>query len=100
MGESADWKCPKCTHRSALPVPCPTHPGAELIHPWSAFECCDVDPRQNGKSEKLVVRQLAGLFVLEEPLADLLGAPLRHGDGDLPPARVPWSRTATTCAAR
>lgn len=68
MGESPDWKCPKCTYRSPLRQPCPMHPRAALLHPWAAFEVVDVDPRQNGKSEKLVVRQLAGLFLLEEPL--------------------------------
>jgi hypothetical protein len=68
MGESGDWKCPKCTHRTAEPIPCPAHPSEQLIHPWAAFECCDVDPRQNGKSEKLIVRQLGGLFIVEEQL--------------------------------
>lgn len=68
MGESVDWKCRHCTYRSSAPVACPVHPGADLVHPWAAFEVVDVDPRQNGKSEKLVVRQLAGLFLLEEPL--------------------------------
>ncbi|MCU1490420.1 MAG: hypothetical protein JWM85_1825, partial [Acidimicrobiaceae bacterium] len=68
MGESSDWKCPRCTHRAAGPVPCPDHPAEQLIHPWAAFECCDVDPRQNGKSEKLIVRQLGGLFIVEEQL--------------------------------
>jgi hypothetical protein len=68
LGESPDWKCPHCTHRAAGPVPCPAHPWADLIHPWAAFEVCSVVPRQNGKSELLVVRMLGGLFVLEEPL--------------------------------
>jgi hypothetical protein len=68
MGESPDWKCPKCTHRAAEPVPCPVHPGAALLHPWAAFECCTICPRQNGKSEQLVVRMLGGLFVVEEQL--------------------------------
>lgn len=68
MGESPDWKCPKCTHRAAEPIPCPRHPGEQLLHPWAAFECCDIDPRQNGKSEKLIVRQLGGLYVVEEQL--------------------------------
>lgn len=68
MGESADWKCPRCTHRSSEPIPCPDHPGEQLIHPWAAFECCDIDPRQNGKSEKLIVRQLGGLYVVEDRL--------------------------------
>jgi hypothetical protein len=68
MGESADWKCPRCTWRVSEPESCPAHPSEVLIHPWAAFECCDVVPRQNGKSEKLVARQLAGLFVLEEML--------------------------------
>jgi hypothetical protein len=68
MGESPDWKCSKCTHRSAEPIPCPAHPREHLIHPWSAFEIVDVDPRQNGKSEKFILRQLAGLYVLEEQL--------------------------------
>lgn len=68
MGESADWKCSKCPFRSSERTPCPEHPRAALIHPWAAFEVVDVVPRQNGKSEKLIVRQLAGLFILEEPL--------------------------------
>jgi len=68
MGESSDWKCPRCTHRTAEPIPCPTHPRELLIHPWAAFECCDIDPRQNGKSEKLIARQLGGLYVVEEQL--------------------------------
>lgn len=68
LGESPDWKCPECTHRAALPVRCPLHPFAALIHPWAAFEVCSVVPRQNGKSEILIVRMLGGLFVLEEPL--------------------------------
>jgi hypothetical protein len=68
MGESADWKCPKCTHRAAEYEQCAKHPGVDLIHPWAAFEVVLVVPRQNGKSELLVARQLAGLFLLEEPL--------------------------------
>jgi len=68
MGESPDWKCPKCTHRAAEPVPCPIHPGEPLLHPWAAFECCDICSRQSGKSEKLVMRMLGGLFVVEEQL--------------------------------
>ena len=68
MGESPDWKCPRCTHRSAEPVPCPRHPGEPLLHPWAAFECCDIVPRQNGKSEKLIARMLGGLFVVESQL--------------------------------
>jgi hypothetical protein len=69
LGESPDWKCPLCTHRSVLgPLPCPDHPWADLIHPWSAFEVCSICTRQNGKSEILIVRMLGGLFVLEEPL--------------------------------
>lgn len=35
---------------------------------WSAFEVGDVVPRQNGKGAILEARQLAGLFVLGEPL--------------------------------
>lgn len=69
LGESADWKCPHCTYRTAAgPVPCSAHPWADLIHPWSAFEVCSIVPRQNGKSELLIVRMLGGLFVLEEEL--------------------------------
>jgi hypothetical protein len=68
MGESPDWKCPKCTHRAVEPIPCPVHPGVQMLHPWAAFECCDIDPRQNGKSEKLIARQLGGLYVVEEQL--------------------------------
>jgi hypothetical protein len=68
LGESADWKCPHCTHRSADPMRCPAHPLANLIHPWAAFEVTQVVPRQNGKSELLIARILAGLFILEEPL--------------------------------
>jgi len=68
MGESPDWKCPKCTYRVADPIPCPSHPHVALLHPWAAFEVADVVPRQNGKSEKLIARMLAGLFLLEERL--------------------------------
>src|ERR1035438_5767748 len=68
MGESPDWKCPKCMHRMAEPIPCPDHPGLPLLHPWAAFECCEIVSRQNGKSEKRVVRMLGGLFVVEEQL--------------------------------
>jgi hypothetical protein len=49
MGESPDWKCPRCTHRAAEPIPCPRHPGEQLLHPWAAFECCEIVSRQNGK---------------------------------------------------
>jgi hypothetical protein len=68
MGESSDWKCPKCTHRAAEPIPCPQHPGGSLLHPWAAFECCEIVSRQNGKSEKRVVRMLGGLYIVEEQL--------------------------------
>ena len=68
LGESSDWKCPFCVHRTAGRVECPDHPDATLIHPWSAFEVTTVVPRQNGKSELLIARMLAGLFILEEPL--------------------------------
>ena len=36
---------------------------------WAAFECAHFMPRQNGKGSELEVRQLAGLFVLDEKLA-------------------------------
>lgn len=49
MGESPDWKCPRCTHRAAEPISCPDHPDEQLLHPWAAFECCDIVSRQNGK---------------------------------------------------
>lgn len=68
LGESSDWKCPKCTHRATEAIRCPSHPRSNLIHPWAAFEVAEVVPRQNGKSELLIVRMLGGLFVLEEPL--------------------------------
>lgn len=68
LGESPDWKCPKCTHRAAVPIKCPVHPFESLIHPWAAFEVTNVVPRQNGKSELLIARMLGGLFILEEPL--------------------------------
>jgi len=68
LGESADWKCPKCTYRVLEGVPCPDHPDRELIHPWAAFEVAEIVPRQNGKSELLIARMLAGLFLLEEEL--------------------------------
>lgn len=67
LGEAADWKCARCTYRTPDPIPCPQH-GATLIHPWAAFEVTSVVPRQNGKSELLIARMLAGLFILEEPL--------------------------------
>lgn len=68
MGESADWKCPRCTHRMSDPVPCPDHPDAQLINPWQAFQVVEIDPRQNGKSEIEVAREIIGALVLEEPL--------------------------------
>jgi hypothetical protein len=68
LGESADWKCPKCTYRVAERVACPDHPGRDLVHPWAAFEVAEIVPRQNGKSELLIARMLAGLFLLEEEL--------------------------------
>jgi hypothetical protein len=68
LGESADWKCPHCVYRQPSRAPCPDHPAATLIRPWAAFEVTHVVPRQNGKSELLIARMLAGLFILEEPL--------------------------------
>lgn len=68
MGESTDWKCPYCVWRSADPSGCPDHPDAALLHPWAAFEVVDVAPRQNGKSELEVARQLGGALIIEEPL--------------------------------
>lgn len=68
MGESSDWKCPECVWRTADPVPCPDHPDAELLHPWASFEVVEVDPRQNGKSEIEVAREIAGALIIEEPL--------------------------------
>ena len=35
---------------------------------WSAFEVCDVQPRQNGKGETIQARELAGLFIFGEQL--------------------------------
>lgn len=35
---------------------------------WSAFEVCWIIPRQNGKNEGLVARQLAGLYDIREAL--------------------------------
>ena len=68
MGESSDWKCSRCTHRAAIPVACAAHPRLPLIHPWAAFEVAVVVPRQNGKSELLIARMLAGLFLVEDGL--------------------------------
>jgi hypothetical protein len=68
LGEAPDWKCSRCTYRVPDRIACPAHPRAGLIHPWAAFEVCEVVPRQNGKSELLVARMLGGLFVLEEQL--------------------------------
>jgi len=68
LGESAIWKCSRCTYRTVERVRCPTHPRAELVHPWAAFEVGLVMPRQNGKSELLVARMLAGVFLLGESL--------------------------------
>lgn len=68
LGESADWKCSKCTYRARKPLPCLQHPHDRLIHPWTAFEIGLVVARQNGKSEILVARMLAGAFLLGEQL--------------------------------
>lgn len=35
---------------------------------WAAFEVCWIVPRQNGKNGILIARELAGLFVIREPL--------------------------------
>lgn len=35
---------------------------------WSAFQVCDVEPRQNGKGDTIQARELAGLFVFDEQL--------------------------------
>lgn len=35
---------------------------------WAAFECAHAMPRQNGKGGELEIRQLGGLFVIEEEL--------------------------------
>jgi hypothetical protein len=68
LGESPDWKCPKCVHRTRGFARCPKHPSEAPIHPWAAFEVASIVPRQNGKSELLIARMLGGLFVFEEPL--------------------------------
>ena len=68
LGESSDWKCAKCTHRSPLKIACPRHPGDPLIHPWSAFKVGVNVARQNGKGAILEARELVGLFLLEERL--------------------------------
>lgn len=35
---------------------------------WAAFEVADIEPRQNGKGDVLMVRELAGLFLFDEQL--------------------------------
>jgi hypothetical protein len=35
---------------------------------WAAYEVCNVMARQNGKNDSIIVRQLAGLFLFDEPL--------------------------------
>lgn len=35
---------------------------------WSAFEVCDIQPRQNGKGDVIQARELAGLFIFGEKL--------------------------------
>lgn len=35
---------------------------------WAAFEVCDVEPRQNGKGDKIQIREAAGMFVFDEGL--------------------------------
>lgn len=68
MGESSDWKCSKCPHRSEYRIACPIHIDAPLIHPWAAFEVGVAVPRQNGKDSLLEARELAGLFLIGERL--------------------------------
>lgn len=68
LGESSDWKCSECTYRSRALVACPDHPRARMVHPWAAFEVGLVVARQNGKSELMVARMLAGAFLLGERL--------------------------------
>lgn len=68
LGESPDWKCSQCTHRTAHRIKCPRHPDDGLIHPWMAFEVGANVARQNGKGGILEGRELVGLFLLEERL--------------------------------
>ena len=42
--------------------------GEQADGKWSAFEVCDVQPRQNGKGDTIQARELAGLFVFGERL--------------------------------
>lgn len=35
---------------------------------WSAFQVCDIEPRQNGKGDKIQARELSGLFLWDERL--------------------------------
>jgi hypothetical protein len=68
LGEAPAWKCSRCTFRSDDGTRCAEHPLADLVHPWAAPEVGLVVPRQNGKSELLVARMLAGVFLLGEEL--------------------------------
>ena len=68
LGESADWKCPQCTHRSPHRIACARHPDMPLIHPWQAFQVGVNVARQNGKGSILEARELVGLFLLMERL--------------------------------
>lgn len=42
--------------------------GERVDGTWAAFEVCDVEPRQNGKGDKIEARELAGLFLFGEHL--------------------------------
>jgi len=35
---------------------------------WSCFEFCDVEPRQNGKGDKIQIREAAGMWLFDEGL--------------------------------
>lgn len=42
--------------------------GVRADQTWSAFEVCDIQPRQNGKGETIQARELVGLFHFGEQL--------------------------------
>lgn len=54
---------------------------------WACFQFADFEPRQNGKSDKIVLRELYGLFLADEPF-------LLHTAHEFPTANETFLRVA------
>lgn len=67
LGERPEWTCSECIYRTPnVGDPCPAHPTAQMVHPWSAPTVVVLVSRQNGKNAITEARELGGLFVFGE----------------------------------